>query len=93
MGGLYLDIDPKPEQIARYGLNTGDVQSVIETAIGGLRVATTVQGLERYPVNVRYARDLRDNPDQIVQLLVSTPTGRRSRSASLPTSASRPARR
>jgi Cu(I)/Ag(I) efflux system membrane protein CusA/SilA len=75
MGGYYLDIDPKPDQIARYGLNTGDVQDVIETAIGGMRVATTVQGLERYPVNVRYARDLRDDPYQIDQLLVSTPTG------------------
>jgi Cu(I)/Ag(I) efflux system membrane protein CusA/SilA len=75
MGGYYLDIDPRPEQIARYGLNTGDVQDVIETAIGGMRVATTVQGLERYPINVRYARDLRDDPYQIKQLLVSTPTG------------------
>jgi Cu(I)/Ag(I) efflux system membrane protein CusA/SilA len=75
MGGYYLDIDPKPEQTARYGLNTGDVQDVIETAIGGMRIATTVEGLERYPVNVRYARDLRDDPYQIKQILVSTPTG------------------
>jgi copper/silver efflux system protein len=75
MGGYYLDIDPKPEQIARYGLNTGDVQHVIQTAIGGVRIGTTVEGLERYPINVRYARDLRDDPYQIKQVLVPTPTG------------------
>ena len=75
LGGYYLDIDPKPEQISRYGLNTGDVQDVIETAIGGMRISTTVEGLERYPVNVRYARDLRNDPYQIKQILVPTPTG------------------
>ena len=75
LGGYYLDIDPKPEQIARYGLNTRDVQDVIETAIGGMRISTTVEGLERYPVNVRYARDLRNDPYQIKQILVPTPTG------------------
>jgi Cu(I)/Ag(I) efflux system membrane protein CusA/SilA len=75
MGGYYLDIAPNPQQIARYGLNTADVQDVIETAIGGMPITTTVEGLERYPVNVRYARDLRDHPDQIKQILVPTPTG------------------
>ncbi len=75
LGGYYLDIDPKPEQISRYGLNSGDVQDVIETAIGGMRITTTVEGLERYPVNVRYARDLRDDPYQIKQILVPTPRG------------------
>ena len=75
MGGYYLDLDVNRDQAARYGLNVGDVQDVIETAIGGMRVTTTVEGLERYPVNVRYARDLRDNPDQIKQILVATPTG------------------
>jgi len=75
LGGYYLDIDPKPELIARYGLNTGDVQDVIETAIGGMRISTTVEGLERYPVNVRYARDLRNDPYQVKQILVPTPTG------------------
>jgi len=75
LGGYYLDIDPRPEQIARYGLNTGDVQDVVQTAIGGMQVSTTVEGLERYPVNVRYARDLRNDPYQIKQILVSTSTG------------------
>jgi Cu(I)/Ag(I) efflux system membrane protein CusA/SilA len=75
LGGYYLDIDPKPEQIARYGLNTGDVQDIVQTAIGGMRITTTVEKLERYPVNVRYARDLRNDPYQIKQILVATPTG------------------
>ncbi len=75
LGGYYLDIDPRPEQISRYGLNTGDVQDVVETAIGGMQVATTVEGLARYPVNVRYARDLRSDPQQIRQMLVSVPSG------------------
>ena len=75
MGGYYLDLDINRDQAARYGLNVGDVQDVIESAIGGRRVTTTVEGLERYPVNVRYARDLRDDPDQIKQILVATPTG------------------
>lgn len=75
LGGYYLDIDPKPEQIARYGLNTGDVQDVIETAIGGMQISTTVEGLERYPVNVRYARDLRNDPYLIKQMLVPVSSG------------------
>src|SRR5581483_7582093 len=75
MGGYYLDIDPKPEQISRYGLNVRDVQDVVQTAIGGMSITTTVEGLERYPVNVRYARDLRDDPYQIRQILVPTPAG------------------
>lgn len=75
MGGYYLDLDINRDQAARYGLNVGDVQDLIETAIGGMRVTTTVEGLERYPVNVRYARDLRDDPYQIKQILIATPTG------------------
>ena len=75
MGGYYLDLDINRDRAARYGLNVGDVQDIIETAIGGMRITTTVEGLERYPVNVRYARDLRDDPYQIKQIFVSTPTG------------------
>ena len=60
-GGYYLDIDVDREAAARYGLTTGDVQDVIQTAIGGMNVTTTVEGLERYPLNVRYARELRDD--------------------------------
>lgn len=74
-GGYYLDIDVNRKQAARYGLTTGDVQDVISTALGGMKTTTAVEGLERYPVNVRYARDLRDDPSSIKQVLIPTPTG------------------
>ena len=61
MGGNYLDFDIDRDAIARYGLTVGDVEDVIQSAIGGMNVTTTVEGLERYPVNVRYSRELRDN--------------------------------
>lgn len=74
-GGYYLDIDISREQAARYGLTTGDVQEVIQTAIGGMNVTTTVEGLERYPLNVRYARELRDDVPALREVLVTTMTG------------------
>lgn len=74
-GGLYLDVDINRQAAARYGLTTGDVQDVIRTAIGGMKVSTAVEGLERYPINLRYARDLRDDPSALRQVLVPTPTG------------------
>ena len=74
-GGLYLDLDVDRQRAARYGLTTGDVQDVITTAIGGERTTTAVEGLERYPVNVRYARDYRDDPAAMRQVLVPTPSG------------------
>lgn len=61
--------------IARYGLTIGDVQDVIQSAIGGVNVAQTVEGLERYPVNLRYPRELRDNPEQLGRVLIPTPAG------------------
>ena len=61
VGGYYLDIEVHRLAAARYGLTTGDVQDVIRVAIGGMNVTTTVEGLERYPLNVRYARELRDD--------------------------------
>jgi Cu(I)/Ag(I) efflux system membrane protein CusA/SilA len=70
VGGYYLDIDVDRAAAARYGLTTGDVQDVIETAIGGMNVTTTVEGLERYPLNVRYLRDLRDDPEALKRVLV-----------------------
>ena len=70
-GGRYLDIRPDPEALARYGLTTGDVQEVLAMALGGEAVTTTVEGRERYPVQVRYARDFRESPDAIGRLLVS----------------------
>ncbi len=74
-GGNYLDFDIDRDQIARYGLTISDVQDVIMTAIGGMNITQTVEGLERYPVNLRYNRELRDNIDQLKRVLVSTPTG------------------
>ncbi len=69
-GGYFLDITPNREAAARYGLTTGDVNDVIETAIGGKTIATTVEGRERYPVSVRYARDYREDLDALKRVLV-----------------------
>ena len=75
-GGYYLDIVPDRLQLARYGLTTGELQEVIGTALGGEVVTTTVEGLERYGVNVRYPRELRSNPQMIAtQVLVPTMGG------------------
>ena len=75
VGGYFLDFDIDREKVARYGLTTGDVQDVIMSAIGGMRVTETIEGLERYPVNIRYPRDLRDDPTQLSRVLVPTPSG------------------
>lgn len=74
-GGYYLDFDVDREQAARYGLNVGDIQDVIQTAIGGMNVTTTVEGQERYPLNIRYARELRDDIPSLKRVLVNTSTG------------------
>ena len=70
-GGRYLDIRPNAEALARYGLTRGDVQEVLGIALGGDQITTTVEGRERFPVQVRYARDFRDSPEAIGQILVS----------------------
>ncbi len=75
VGGNYLDIRIDREAIARYGLLVGDVQDVIMSAVGGMNVSTTVEGLERYPVNVRYPSELRDSSEKLGQTLVTTPSG------------------
>jgi Cu(I)/Ag(I) efflux system membrane protein CusA/SilA len=75
VGGNYLDVTVERDEIARYGLTVGDVQDVVASAIGGMNVSTTVEGLERYPINVRYPRELRDDLDQLRAILVSTPAG------------------
>ncbi|HWO41518.1 MAG TPA: efflux RND transporter permease subunit [Candidatus Eisenbacteria bacterium] len=74
-GGYYLDIDIRREEAARYGLMVGDVEMLIETAIGGESIAQTVEGRERYPVNVRYARELRDDAEKLRRVLVPTMNG------------------
>lgn len=75
VGGYYLDFAVNREQAARYGLTVGDVQDVIKTAIGGMNVTETVEGLERYPVNVRYPRALRENLESLQRVLIPTPSG------------------
>lgn len=75
VGGNFIDIDINRLEAARYGLRTEDVQDVIATAIGGMQIATTVEGLERYPVNIRYPRELRGNVEAIRAVLVPAPGG------------------
>ncbi len=75
VGGNYLDFEIDRETAARYGLTVGDVQDVIRSAIGGMNVSWTVEGLERYPINVRYPRELRDNLEMLQDTLVAAPTG------------------
>ncbi|MBU2627869.1 MAG: efflux RND transporter permease subunit, partial [Proteobacteria bacterium] len=74
-GGNYLDFIIDRKEIVRYGLVVQDVQDIIKTAIGGMNVTYTVEGLERYPVNLRYNRELRDNIDMIKRVMVPTPSG------------------
>ncbi len=75
VGGNYLDIKIDRNEAARYGLNISDIQSVIQSALGGMNITTTVEGLERYPVNLRYSRELRDNVDDLKRVLIPTPNG------------------
>lgn len=70
-----MDFDINREAAARYGLTVGDVQDVLQSAIGGMNITETVEGLERYPVNLRYPRDYRDNLDALRRVLIPTPTG------------------
>ena len=74
-GGYFVDFDLKRDEIARYGLSVGDVQDVLMSAIGGENVTTTVEGRERYPVNVRYMRDYRSDIGALKRVLVGTPSG------------------
>ena len=74
-GGYFLDFTPNREIAARYGLTVGDVNDIVETAIGGKTITTTVEGRERYPVNARYARDFREDIDALKRVLVPVPMG------------------
>ena len=74
-GGRYLDVRPDAAALARYGLTTGAVQEVLANALGGETITTTVEGRERFPVQVRYARDFRDSPEAIGRILVGEPDG------------------
>jgi Cu(I)/Ag(I) efflux system membrane protein CusA/SilA len=75
VSGSYLDIEVDREQAARYGLNVADVQATIVSAIGGMQVTTTVEGRQRFSVNVRYPRDLRDSPDALRRVLIPVALG------------------
>jgi Cu(I)/Ag(I) efflux system membrane protein CusA/SilA len=75
MGGNYIEFNINRDEIARYGLAMGDVQEVLEVALGGMPLTTTVEGLERYSVNLRYDRDFRENLDALRQIIVPTPNG------------------
>ena len=75
MGGNYIEFTIDRDAIARYGLRIGDVQDVLEVALGGMPLTTTVEGLERYGVNLRYSRDFRENLGALRDIVVPTPTG------------------
>ncbi|MBU2871870.1 CusA/CzcA family heavy metal efflux RND transporter [Colwellia sp. E2M01] len=74
-GGRYIKVDIQRLKAARYGLNISDVQQVVASAIGGMNITNSVEGLERYPVNLRYLQDYRDSPEQLAKLPIVTPKG------------------
>jgi Cu(I)/Ag(I) efflux system membrane protein CusA/SilA len=73
--GFYINVDVNRPEAARYGLTVEDVQRAVASGIGGANIAENVEGRERYPINVRYDRDFRDNPDELRRVLIGTPTG------------------
>src|SRR5664279_4296039 len=75
MGGNYIEFNINRDEITRYGLSIGAVQDVLEVALGGMPLTTTVEGLERYTVNLRYDRDFRENLEALREIIVPTPTG------------------
>jgi len=76
-GGRYIKVDIDRERAARFGLNIADVQQVVATAVGGMNVAQTVEGLERFPINIRYPQSYRDSPEQLALLPIITGSGQR----------------
>ena len=74
-GGRYIDIIPDREQAARFGMNISDIHTVVASAIGGINITETVEGLERYPINLRYPRHVRDDIEKIKNLPLVTPSG------------------
>ena len=76
-GGRYVDVDIDRERASRFGLNIADIQDVVKSAVGGMNVTQTVEGLERYPVNVRYPQRVRDSVQQLQLLPIVTPGGAR----------------
>ncbi len=74
-GGYFIDFTVKRKEAARFGLTVKNVEDIIETAIGGKNILQNVEGRERYPVNIRYPRDLRNDPESLARVLISTPSG------------------
>lgn len=74
-GGRYIDVDIDRLQAARYGLNVADVQQIVSAAVGGKNIGQSVEGLERYPINMRYPQSYRDSPEALAQLPIVTPDG------------------
>ncbi len=75
VGKPYLEFDVNRDEIARYGLTMKDIQNYIEVAIGGIQLSTSIEGRERFPIRVRYAREFRDNPEDVKNVLIPTPSG------------------
>src|SRR5690606_4114558 len=75
LGGYYVDVIPDRDALARYGLTVDDVNEVVEMAIGGEPIGTTVEGRARFTINVRYPRDLRDDPERLREVLVPVRAG------------------
>lgn len=75
VGGYYLDIDINREQASRYGLTVGAIQDVLQSAVGGVNVTEVIEGLERYPLNIRYPRGLRGDIESLNRVLIPTPAG------------------
>ncbi|MDX9812061.1 MAG: efflux RND transporter permease subunit [Bacteroidales bacterium] len=75
VGKPYIHLNINRDEISRYGLNVEDVQQTIETAIGGMKISSTVEGRERFPIRVRYPRELRDDPESLGNILIPTPMG------------------
>jgi Cu(I)/Ag(I) efflux system membrane protein CusA/SilA len=73
--GFYVNVDVNREEAARYGLTIADVQAAVQSGIGGQNIAENIEGRERYPINVRYQRDFRDNVEQMSKVLIGTPSG------------------
>jgi len=74
-GGRYVNVNIQRARAARYGLNIADVQSVVASAVGGMNISETIEGLQRYPINVRYPREVRDSLDRLRSLPIVTPRG------------------
>ncbi|WJW74278.1 efflux RND transporter permease subunit [Thiohalobacter sp. IOR34] len=75
VGGRYVQVDIDRTAASRYGLNIADVQDIVSTAVGGMNVTESIEGLERYPVNLRYPRDVRDSAEKLKELPIQTPHG------------------